>query len=357
MKKILLTIFVLALCFVNADAQSLNYKFSGYVDTYYATDNDGNFEALSTGMRPFSYINKQKDQFRLNTAQVQGVFNYDNRVRGTIALHTGDLVQTGWTDLGTAYPLIQQANAGFMAFNNFWIDGGYFLTHIGGEVLLPKDNWLSSHSLVTFYEPFYQAGVRFSYETPKFTAQLHLLNGNGIFEDNNYNKTVGIFLSYNLSNAIKIAYANTLGNEVADRPENARLLMFHNFNFYFNASEKFRVKAQIDYASLAEKEVGSQKIEAQSFMGISAQAQYSFTDKYAASLRASYISSDKSLFGAAESGTEIALGLQYKPAEMLYCRIEGRMLGFDDKYKPFLVDNKAESSRMELMLNIGVVLE
>ncbi len=92
-------------------------------------------------------------------------------------------------------------------------------------------------------------------------------------------------------------------------------------------------------------------------MGISAQPQYSFTDKYAASLRASYISSDKSLFGAAESGTEIALGLQYKPAEMLYCRIEGRMLGFDDKYKPFLVDNKAESSRMELMLNIGVVLE
>jgi hypothetical protein len=353
MKKVYLVLLGILVSLTTIDAQNLNFKMSGYLDTYYAIDNDGNYDALSTNTRPFSYINKQKDEFRLNVAQFQGVFNYESRVRGVIALHTGDLLHTAWEDAGATDPTLQQANAGFMAFDNFWIDAGYFLTHIGGELLLPKDNWLSSHSLVTYFEPFYQTGVRFSYETPELTAQLHILNGNGIFEDNNYNKSVGMFFSYNVSKEFSFAYANTIGNEIAGKPENARLFMLHNVDLYYNASEQFRIKGQVDYASLAEKG----PIEAQSYIGVSAEAQYSFTDKMACTARTSLISTNKNLFIDAESGNEIALGLQYKPAPMVYVRIEGRMLSFDDKFKPFLVDNKPESSRMELMLNFGVTLE
>lgn len=353
MNKIIIIAFLLIASCVVSNSQSMNYKLSGYVDTYYAVDNDMNFDALSNSTRPFSYVNKQKDQFRLNVAQFQGQFSYENRVRGTVTLHTGDLLTTAWDQLGAANPTLQQANVGFMVFDNIWLDAGYFLTHIGGELLLPKDNWLSSHSLVTYFEPFYQSGVRMSYETPKFTAQLHLLNGNGIFEDNNYNKSVGVFLSHSLTDEIVIAYANVIGNETPGNPELSRLLMYHNFDVYYTPSKDFQLKGQVDFASLEEKN----GIASQSFMGVSAEAQYFITQKYAATVRGSFISTSNQLFTAADNCNEIALGLQYKPADMVYCRIEGRMINFDDNYKPFIVDNLPESSRMEVMLNFGVILE
>ena len=357
MKKLYVFLFLLVTAFAVSNSQSLNYKLSGYLDTYYAIDNDGNFDALSTNTRPYSYVNKQKDEFRLNVAQFQGQFSYENRVRGIITLHTGDLLHTAWEDAGATDPTLQQANGGFMVFENVWIDAGYFLTHIGGELLLPKDNWLSSHSLVTYFEPFYQTGVRVSYETPTLTAQLHVLNGNGIFEDNNYNKSVGVFLSYNLTDEVVLAYGNVIGNEIPGDPSLSRLQMFHNFDVYYTPAKDFRLKGQVDFASLAEKD----SIKAQSYMGVSVEGQYFITDKYAATLRGSYITTSNKLFWVDgkgfENGNEIALGLQYKPADMIYCRIEGRMISFDDEYKPFRVDNKDASSRMEIMLNFGIVLE
>lgn len=353
MKNFLLICVFLFVSSSLLNSQSMTYKLSGYLDTYYAIDNDGNFDALSTNTRPFSYINKQKDEFRLNVAQFQGVFNYENNVRGVLTFHTGDLLHTAWEDLGATDPTLQQANAGFLITDNIWVDAGYFLTHIGGELLLPKDNWITSHSLVTNFEPFYQTGVRFSYETPKITAQLHLLNGNGIFEDNNYNKSIGVFLGYYISDNINLTYSNVFGNEEPGEPSNSRFMMYHNFDIYYNIDNCWKFKALIDFANLEAKD----ELKSQSFWGISAEAQCKFLPKHAATIRASYIGTDENLFIEADSGYEFAVGIEHKPADMVYIRVEGRMLGFDDEFKPFLVSNKPASSRMEFMLNLGIVME
>lgn len=333
--------------------QPINYKLSGYLDTYYAMDNDSKFEVLSHKTRPFSYINKQKDEFRLNIAQLQLSGNYENKVRGIITYHAGDLLHSGWEDLGATDPTLQQANAGFVVLDKFWVDAGYFLTHIGGELLLPRDNWLSSHSLVTYFEPFYQTGVRVSYEGEKLTAQLHLLNGNGIFEDNNYNKSVGVYLGYCLTDDINICYANVIGNEEAGNPENARLMTFHNFDVYYNINPDLKVKGQLDFVTL-EKSAG---VEPQSYIGVAAEAQYSFLRKHAFTLRSSYINTNNNLFIEAEYGYEVAAGIQYKPSDLVYFRIESRIVTFDDNYKPFKVDADPSSSRIELMMNLGITLE
>ncbi len=353
MRKIIVLFFGVLFSSLFANSQSLNFKLSGYLDTYYVVDNDESFDALSIDTRSFSYINKQKDEFRLNVAQLQGVFSYENRVRGNITIHTGDLLHTAWEEAGATNPTLQQANAGFMALENFWIDAGYFLTHIGGELLLPKDNWITSYSLVTFFEPFYQTGVKFSYETAKFTVQLHLLNGNGIFEDNNYNKSVGLYLNYNLNDNLSFTYANVFGNEEAGIPSNSRLLMYHNFDVYCYINDKIKVKGQIDYSNLAAK----QDIKSQSFIGLSAEAQYSFLPKHAATIRGSYISTNEQLFIGADNGYEIALGVQFKPAEMAYIRLEARRISFNEDFRPFHIYGKQEPSRLEAALNFGVVLE
>lgn len=353
MKNTILLILVLFIFCESSTSQNFNYKMSAYIDSYYAIDNDRNIDALSHKTRPYSYINKQKDEFRLNIAQLQGDFNYNNSVRGVVVFHVGDLLHTGWEDLGANDPTLQQANAGFQAFKNFWIDAGYFLTHIGGEMLLPKDNWLSSHSLVTNFEPFYQSGVRFSYEVENFTAQIHLLNGNGIFEDNNYNKSVGCYLSYKISDDLLISYSNVFGNEEAGSPQNSRLLAFHNFDVFYDLSQKLRIKGQLDIANLVKRN----EFQAQSYWGIAAEGQYKFIDKMAFSARGSYISTDNYLFTNAETGYEIAAGFEYKPYQPVYVRIEGRVICFDENYTPFRVGNEDSSRRFELMLNFGVLLQ
>jgi len=353
MKHVTLYLILLFFFCTTMYSEDLHIKMSAYLDTYYAIDNDDNFDALSQKTRPFSYINKQKDEFRLNVAQIQGVIDYNKQVRGIVTFHAGDLLHTGWEDLGANDPTLQQANAGFMAFENFWIDAGYFLTHIGGELLLPKDNWLSSHSLVTNFEPFYQAGFRFSYELPNITAQIHIINGNGIFEDNNYNKSVGLYFAYIFNEKWSVSYANIFGNEEAGNPQNSRLLMFHNLDINYNQSPDFRIKGQVDFANLAEKDT----IKTQSYCGVSIEAQYCFTKVISASLRSSYIMTDNFLFINAENGYEVACGLQYKPFQPIYVMLEGRMLTFDKNYTPFLVDGRNDSSRLELMLNFGVLLE
>ena len=58
----------------------------------------------------------------------------------------------------------QNQIAGIKLMDNLWLDSGVFLTHVGGEALLPKNNWISSLALTTMYEPFYQTGVKLAYK-------------------------------------------------------------------------------------------------------------------------------------------------------------------------------------------------
>jgi hypothetical protein len=359
-----LVLFAILISASSASAEGTTVKFSAYADAYAAIDNANESSSdilLSEGLsyRSFSIVNGQRNNFGINIAQVSADVNHNNMARGKVTLHYGDIPQQTWTAAGVGYPAIQEAYAGIMVLENLWVDAGYFLTHIGGESLLPKDNWLSSHSMVTFYEPFYQSGLRFSYEADKLTAQLHVLNGNNIFEDNNVNKTVGLYLGYQISDQFSASYANVIGNEVPGNPQNAQTHMYHNICLNFDMNEQFQTKAQIDLASLGENEAGT--IDSKSFMGFSVQGRYAFTTKYAATLRFAYIDDKDGIYGANnyESLMGITAGFEYKPTNFSYFRLEGRMLSADTETFDFdeATMLPTEKSRMELMLNMGVWID
>ena len=62
------------------------FSISGYVDTYYSYDNDKDGNTL----RQLSAIAPNRDEFRLNLAQVSLKYN-DEKVRGAITVHYGDI--------------------------------------------------------------------------------------------------------------------------------------------------------------------------------------------------------------------------------------------------------------------------
>lgn len=267
------------------EAEKLDIKYSGYVDAYAAVENDNTPQANNEVdfSRGLTYINPKKNQLGLNIALLNVNATYKN-MRASFGIQHGDLVNTAFIEGATNAPFIQQANFGVNLFDNFWFDAGYFLTHVGGEALMPKDNWLSSHSLVTYYEPFYQAGLRFSYETDAFTAQLHILNGNGIIEENNHNKTIGLFASYKVLDNFTVSYANVMGNEEAGSPNNGKTHFLHNVCAQYDFSEDFSIKAQADIATKEKIMINNEEKDG-SYLGISAQAKYSFTKCFSAAFR------------------------------------------------------------------------
>ncbi len=377
MKNFAFLFSLLGITFLYTGASAFNLpelSVSGYADAYYTTDDARLMDEYYSSSRQLTFLNSSKDQFGLNIAMIS-VSAESELFHGKVTLQEGSLVTTAWHG-NAAYPNLQEAYAGFQLLNNFWVDAGYFLTHIGGESVLPKDNWLTSHSMVTYFEPFYHAGLRFAYNaTPNFTAQLHILNGNGIYEDNNANKSLGWYFGYiGDKEVFGVSYAGIFGNEVPGPPENAKMHMLHNIVFFVNPSTSFAAKVQVDFASM---EDGTVDVENEptdgSLLGFSAQARYQANQMFGITGRFSYFDNTDNIYNIESptplntSGMGITVGFEYKPVENGYIRLEGRMLSLDEGekedgypgkifYQGLDDDNMPEmsSSRMEIWLNFGI---
>jgi hypothetical protein len=342
---------------------NLNYTLSAYADAYFAFDNDNQpkpweGEEYSYTPRQFSFVDIKKEQFDINIAQVSANVTYTDLARGKITLQYGSLADRAYG----GFP-VQEASIGFQLFDNFWLDGGIFLTHIGGESYLPKDNWLTSHSIVTYFEPFYQTGVKGTYSNGPLTAAIHILNGNGIINDNNDNKTIGIYILYNFTETFSISYADVIGNEEPGSPNNSKLHMLHNVCLNSKLSDNFELKGQLDFAT-KEKVKSSENGEPEdgSFLGVSAQGRYTISEKIKTALRLSYIDDGDQVYATGLSGLEASLGLEVIPIAKTYFRFEFGYMQFDEGDNEvgnvFLdSDGKPVNSRMSVLLNMGIWLD
>jgi hypothetical protein len=368
------TIIILLIAFLMTfqsliSKEDLKINIGAYVDTYIATDNDKQpfpwDSTPGTKLRKLTTSDAYKDEFALNIAQISANISYGSKVRSLLVLQTGTLPETGF---GNFKPNIQQANVGINLFNDIWLDAGYFLTHIGGESYLPKDNWLSTHSLVTIFEPFYQSGVKIAYEGKSLSACLHILNGNNIFEDNNANKSIGLFLAYQSDKAFKISYAGIFGNEGAGKISQTKFHVMHNLCVEAHPSDKIGFKAQFDYATLEKGTFDDKGKPADGvFMGFSAQSQYKFTNEFSGTVRFSYISNSDGIYNGGLNGFDgmaITGGIEYKPTETSYIRLESRMISLNEGEekagypgKIFFDGKEKVNSRAEVMLNFGVWFE
>ena len=365
MKKFILPSLFLSILLIITKSFSQNelkLNFNSYVDTYIATDNDKSSKTFDTNgvhnNRKYSYNDNLKNEFALNLAMITANVEYKNFARLKITLQAGNLPEKAYSGFG---PNIQEAYIGINIIEGLWLDAGYFLTHIGGEVYFPKDNFLTSHSMVTYFEPFYHEGVRLMYENGPFTAGFHLCNGNGIFQDNNDNKSFGLSFGYNMGSMLAVSYSGIYGNE-EPAPNPAKNHLLHNICLNSTPIEKLNLKAQFDLGQKDDivHDSANNKMKSGSFTGISLQGKYQLIKKFSLAARYSNFNNEDRVegFGGTDivKGSELAFGVEYKPIEKSYIRFEMRMLNLDDKYKYFLdKDSKPTNSRLEFMINFGVL--
>jgi hypothetical protein len=330
-----------------ADGLSIN----GNIDTYLSWDND-----KINSLRQFSAISPYRNEFRLNLAQISAKYEMD-RVRGIATIHFGDIPSLNWP---SNQQFVQEANIGFRLAKGLWIDGGYFITHIGGEGLIPMNNYFTSLSLCTYYEPFFQSGVKLSYAASEtFAAQVHLVNGFNVFADNNKNKSFGIQLWGQSNPKFDITYNNLIGNEMPSGTQ-GKTRFYNNLVIKIFPVKKLDVIVCGDFCMQEKSKLTDTTASASMFSGFIA-LKYKPVKNFSMSLRGEIFQDENGFLSGVFTDANgkatglksngVSFALEFNPVQNSYVRLENRLLNADKDQKIFY-DNK--NSRVEVNLSAGV---
>jgi hypothetical protein len=335
------------------------FSVTTYVDAYYAAYRDsvgpGNFQKFAT-------VAARSNSISLNTAQISCIYNAEN-IRATAVFHYGDIAESTWPH---PFNNIQEAHIGFKVYSKLWIDAGFFKTHFGTENFLPSDNITSSLAVASYYEPFFESGIRLNFDpTSKLEINLFLLNGYNIFVDNNSKKSFGAGVTYVVNDHYSVGYTNYTGDDTPPGVAGNHLRIAQNA-FVNYQRKKWKVQVGGDYYLQQNSDIATESKWAGMFSSL-ATAKYQFKPKYAVYGRGevfqdpngfvSQIITDKSgqqtgykLFG-------ITAGAEVKPTENSYVRLEGRWMQIGREQEIFYYNGMYYNSRYEIILNAGILFD
>lgn len=330
---------------------------SVYADAYYSLYND------SVGInqdQKFPSIAPKSNSFGLNTVQIN--FQYDaEKIRGIASFHYGDYARTNWSG---SYNNIMEAHAGVRLHKKLWIDAGFFRTHIGTEGLLPRENICSSTAIATFHEPASVSALRFNYiPNDKWMIYLYLMNAYNGFQDNNNKKSIGLLLTYAINENGNIGYSNYLGD---DTPEDADSISHFRFyqNVFFNYQlNKLKLQVGGDFCLQKNSDILNATESASMFSGV-ATGSYALSKLLSVYSRFEYFSDPNGFLSGQITDAVgkitgyklwgLTAGLEIRPVDKLFIRVEGRQLEMDADQEIFQWNGKSKSGRSELMINMGI---
>lgn len=333
------------------------FKISGYADAYYARYSD----SVGPGKyQKFPAISPRSNSFGLNIAQLTEQYTAE-RLRSTVTLQFGDLPSSAWSPV---FNYIQEANVGYRMCKNFWIDAGFFKTHIGTEALLPKDNITSSASVITCYEPWWQSGIKLSW-TPndKFSVLVFIENGYNEYVATNNKKALGMAFNYALGLKGSIGYYNFIGDATPDSIKTPHLRFLNNIVFTYAFTKKFKMIIGLDYISQQNSSLSDSVKSAFVYSSIIT-LNYKFTHILGIYARMETFNDANGMLSgviinAQNKATGYILsgytaGAEWKPSENSYLRLEGRKIIMDKDQEIFWTNGKATNYRTEVMINMGI---
>jgi hypothetical protein len=152
---------------------------------------------------------------------------------------------------------IQEAFAGYRATSRFWIDAGVMLAPFGAENWISRDNWTYTRSLIADNSPYYEAGVRATWQaSSKVEGQLHLINGWQNISETNEDKALALRLQWTPAPRIVLVYDNFVGNEMPDSLP-SRLRVFQELVARADLSDRASAAIAFDWGSQRRATTGS----------------------------------------------------------------------------------------------------
>jgi hypothetical protein len=326
-----------------------------YLDTAYAWESAPlSRKSSDETLAPFNSrlihpVGYQNNTFQINTAQLTLRTPKNNLYRASVTLQAGTIALASWPE---ELPLLQEAYVGFNLLPThstpLWLDTGIFLTHIGSESILPRYNKLSLLSLISVFEPYFQSGLRLSYDlSAQIALELHLLNGYGTIIDNNPEKSVGWKVQYQPFEQLNLSLTGLAGNEQG-AGEAFLFRQYHNLNLKYAITEAVDFQAQADLA-----------LEGSGvYHGAQATLSYQPLTQLGFSARVSSFQDPQEIISPGVEAYGITLGSEYKPTPQSYVRLEARQLFLLPASKlAFGLPNNPNgqsSTRNELLITTGL---
>lgn len=326
---------------------SLHVAFSGFVDGYFAYD----FGRPRSIDRAFTTQAVRHDEFNVNLAYVDATLS-GARVRGRIAAQFGTAVQANYA----AEPrvgnfsgpdvsrYIQEATAGYKVSSAVWVDAGVFFSPFGSENWISRDNWTYTRSLIADNSPYYEAGVKATWTiNPRWTAQLHVINGWQNISETNSSKAVGARVDFAPRDGLSFAYDLFVGNEQPDSLP-SRLRTFNELIATANLTSKLQLRGTLD--------IGTQRhqdgVGTGTWNGYAVVARYQATPRVAVAGRVEgYSDPDQFIVATGEPyglrATGTSLGVDIAPMPKLLWRSEVKWLGAHDPLFPDQAENSGLS--------------
>ncbi|MEP7195714.1 MAG: outer membrane beta-barrel protein [Saprospiraceae bacterium] len=329
---------------------------SFYCDVYYATYSDS---LGKDEFQKFTGVSPRNNSIGLNIALLSFKLEKE-KVRSNLSLLVGEYAKSSWS---SSFNNIMEANVGFKISKSLWIDGGLFMTPIGTEALLPKDNICSSTSIGTFYEPAYLSGIRLNYvPSDKWNFNLYLVNSFNGFEDLNNKKSISITASRVVNDKINIGYSNYLGDDtISDSLSHFRIYQNAFVNCQLN---KLKIQLGLDYASQQNSNLNSVNAAASVFSCL-ATVKYQLKEKCSVYGRLEYFKDENAILSpkittkvGQFSGYKIfglTTGIEVNPIKNSYIRLEAKYLKMDKDQEIFYWNGENKDSRNELLIHMGVI--
>lgn len=332
------------------------FTLSGYIDTYYAAYTDS---AGPGGYQKFPTSAPRSNQFGLNIFQL-GVKYQSRRFRGLATLFFGDTPRSAWSP---NFNMIQEANLGFRIAGKFWLDAGFFRTHIGLESIQPRENIAISFATTTYFEPYYMSGAKLTWEySSKWMFQLNAFNGFNNFVDNNKNKAIGASVAWMPNDHLSATFSTLVSDESTQNDGLDQMRSYSNLIMTYK-TKHITIGLEGNYGIQQNSKLTDSTASASMFSALAA-VKYRITPEWATYVRGEYFSDpNEVLTGPVVNEnhelvgldiTGLTTGVEYKPIPNSYLRIEGRALHTKGAENIFYYNDRSSNNRYELIVGLGL---
>ncbi len=233
---------------------SVTVKFGAFVDGYFAWDT----HRPPSLDRAYTTTAARHSEFNINLAFVDATLS-GPRLRGRFAAQFGTSVQANYA----AEPrvgnnsgpdvsrYIQEAYVGYQVKPTLWIDAGVFFAPFGAENWISRDNPVYTRSLIADNSPYYESGVRLSWQArPSLALQAHVINGWQNVSETNESKALAFRADWTPNAHLTLSYDGFFGNEQPDSVP-ARGRHFHEAIARVKLDDRTSLTSSFDYGTQA----------------------------------------------------------------------------------------------------------
>ncbi len=317
------------------ETKTTQFTFSGYADVYYLDDFSptpfSNREITPSGLSPVYSFAKQ-NRFDLNHALVDAKFTTDS-VRGALGIQAGTYVETNYANENSVVRHLFEAQIGFKPGSApIWIDAGIFSSHIGLESAVSKDDWTPTRSIMADNTPYYESGVKVTWDpNARWEYTLLLLQGWQEIDSQSGNKAVGTEIIFKPTDAWVVNSSTYLGQSPNSRARLRRY--FHDFYITWQATKTWAFALSTD-VGFDQTSVTNRSL--QSWISATFLARWQFAQKWSATARAEAYHDPHGLTLATGTPNNfVALGesinLDWHPSSSLLVRLELRSIRSRDQ--------------------------